>query len=247
MKILGGVIGAVLGFIAGIFAYEVLGLANKHDPIASGMIALLVFGPMGAIAGTVLGTKVAMMATGPRAARQPGDGVASAANGQSAAGKDAATGNAGLAKNSLKSLGIVFGGVVVAGVAYYVYAVATATPWLKPGGVVLQFEIRYPAGTVPPAAKDISFELQTDINTMPGEVHAARFRNDGDRPVIAGEVDLAFRKSNRQLEVKMPGRMDRTYQIRLGDKAPHTAELGRWELHPDGSEFRYRAKWPGRG
>lgn len=152
-----------------------------------------------------------------------------------------------LTKNGLKSLGIAFGGVVVAGVAYYVYAVATATPWLRPNGVVLQFEIRYPAGTVLPAAKDIKFELQTDINTMPGEVQATRFRNDSDGPVIAGEVDLAFRTRNRQLEVKMPGRMDRIYQIRLTDKAPHMAEFGRWEPNPDGSEIRYRAKWPGRG
>ena len=55
---------------------------------------------------------------------------------------------------------------------------------------------------------------------MPGEVHAARFRNDGGRPVIAGQVDLAFRTRNRLLEVKVPRRMDRTYQIRLTDKAP---------------------------
>jgi hypothetical protein len=30
------------------------------------------------------------------------------------------------------------------------------------------------------------------------------------------------------------------------DKAPHTAALGRWDPHPDGSEIRYRAKWPGK-
>jgi hypothetical protein len=39
--------------------------------------------------------------------------------------------------------------------------------------------------------------------------------------------------------------MDRTYRVRLSARAPHSATLGRGEPHPDGSEFRYRAKWPG--
>ena len=81
---------------------------------------------------------------------------------------------------------------------------------------------------------------------MPGETRAERFRRDGEREVIAGEVELAFRARERQLEMKIAGRPDRVYQIRLTDKAPHTADFGRWETHPGGSEIRYGAKWPGR-
>jgi hypothetical protein len=231
MKILGGVIGAVIGYLAGITVFSLLDMGNRNDPIMSGFLALLVAGPIGLLAGVIGGTRLGIAIARGRAK----DSAAVAGNA-----------GAGLAKNSLISLGIVLACVAVAGGGYYAYAVATATPWLRPGGVVLQFEVRYPAGTVLPAAKTITFELVTDINTMPGEVHAARFRNDGDKPVIAGEVDLAFRTRNRELEVKMPGRMDRTYQIRIPDTAPHASALGRWEPHPDGSEFRYRAKWPGR-
>ncbi|MDH6258597.1 hypothetical protein [Bradyrhizobium sp. BR13661] len=31
----------------------------------------------------------------------------------------------------------------------------------------------------------ISIELQTDLNTMPGEVSSAAFHRDGDQPMIA--------------------------------------------------------------
>ena len=231
MKILGGVIGAVLGYIAGVALFALLDLGNRNDPITSGFVALLIAGPIGLIAGTVGGTRLAMALTRKPVAESDGPAVE--------AGK-------GLAKNSLISLAIVVGCVTVAGVGYYAYAVATATPWLKPANMQLRFEVRYPAGTVLPPAKDIKFLLVTDINTMPGEVHADKFRSDGDKPVIAGSVDLAFRTRNRMLEVTMPGRPERTYQIRLDATPQHSADLGRWEPHPDGSEFRYRAKWPGK-
>ena len=72
------------------------------------------------------------------------------------------------------------------------------------------------------------------------------FRRDGDRPVIAGGVELAFRTAYRQLEIKTQGQPDRLYRIGLTAKAPYTADLGPWQPQADGSEIRYRAKWPGR-
>lgn len=234
MRIVAGVIGAVAGFFAGIAFYSVAGFENKYDPITSGLTALLIFGPLGMIGGLVLAIKLAMLATGPRAAARtaPDKGAAAQPAGES------------LLNGSLKSLAVVVGLIVVGGGGYAWYAIATATPWLY-GIVAMEFEIRYPPGTVLPPAKDMTFELQTDLNTMPGEARPEKFRNDGDRPVIAGQVDLAFRTRNRQLEVTMPGRPDRIYQIHLAAKPPHTKELGRWEPHPDGSEVRYRASWAG--
>jgi hypothetical protein len=135
-----------------------------------------------------------------------------------------------------------------ASTAYYVYAVTSATPWLNPNAAnpVLEFEIRLPAGMASPnSTRDIAIELQTDINTMPGEPRFNLFRRDGDRPVIAGDVELAFRTAHRHLEVKVKGQPDRLYSIGLSAKAPHTSELGPWQPNIDGSEIRYRAKWPG--
>ena len=99
---------------------------------------------------------------------------------------------------------------------------------------------------MPNSVRDIAIELQTDINRMPGEPRLNRFRSDGDRPVIAGDVELAFRTAHRQLEIKVKNQPDRLYSIGLPAKAPHTSELGPWQPNIDGSEIRYRAKWPGR-
>jgi hypothetical protein len=99
---------------------------------------------------------------------------------------------------------------------------------------------------LPNSAREMAIELQTDINRMPGEPRFNQFRSDGDRPVIAGDVELAFRTAHRQLEIKVKDQPDRLYLIGLSAKAPHASELGPWLANGDGSEIRYRAKWPGR-
>ena len=71
---------------------------------------------------------------------------------------------------------------------------------------------------------------------MPGEPRFNQFRSDGDRPVIAGDVELAFRTAHRQLEVKVKDQPNRLYAIGLSAKAPHASEFGPWQPNIDGSE-----------
>jgi hypothetical protein len=223
LQVAGGVVGAVVGFIATLLILELVGFGNRADPIMSGILALLVIAPLGAIAGLVLGTTLARRMRG---------------------GESTGT----LLFNSLKALAVVVALCVAAGTSYYFYAVTTATPWLNPNAAtpLLVFEVRLPTGAaLPNSARDMAIELQTDINRMPGEPRFNRFRSDGDRPVIAGDVELAFRTAHRQLEIKVNGQPDRLYSIGLSAKAPHTSELGPWQPNIDGSEIRYRAKWPG--
>ena len=224
LQIAGGVVGAIAGFVATPLVLELAGFGNRADLITTGLLALFVFAPAGALAGLVLGTKLAM--------RMRGDE------------------NAGsLASNSLKAFGALVVFCVVAGSAYYVYAVTTATPWLNPNAAnpILEFEVRLPAGTAQPGSvRDIAIELQTDINSMPGEPRFNQFRRDGDRPVIAGDVELAFHTAHRQVEVKVKDQPNRLYPIGLSAKAPHASEFGPWQPNSDGTEIRYRAKWPGR-
>ena len=223
LQVASGVVGAVVGFIATLLIPELVGFGNRADPITSGILALLVLAPLGALAGLVLGTTLARRLRG---------------------GESTGT----LLRNSLKALAVVVGLCVAAGTAYYVYAVTAATPWLNPNAAtpLLVFEVRLPAGTaLPNSARDIAIELQTDINRMPGEPRFNQFRSDGGRPVIAGDVELAFRSAHRQLELKINGQPDRLYRIALSAKAPHTSEPGPWQPNIDGSEIRYRAKWPG--
>jgi hypothetical protein len=219
-----GVAGAVAGYVAVFVLFSVLDFGNRADPITSGLLGLFVYSPIGAIAGAVFANWL-----------------------MTRSAKDA--GHDSVARNSLKSLGVL-ALLCVAGIAAYIaYAYATATPWLNPNGgnPLLVFEVRFPAGArVPVSAQGITVELQTDLNTMPGEVTPAAFYRDGDQPVITGEVELAFRTSHRQLAVNIQGQPGRIYPIDLTARAPHTPEFGTWRRLADGSEIRYRAKWPGK-
>jgi hypothetical protein len=223
LQIAGGVVGAVIGFVATLLLLELVGFGNRADPILSGILALLVFAPCGAIGGLVLGTALARRLRGEE-------------------NRD------GLLRNSLKASAVLIALCAAAGTTYYVYAVTTATPWLNPNAPnpLLVFEVRLPAGTaLPSSASDMAAELQTDLNIMPGEIRPDLFRRDDDRPVIAGHVQLAFRTAHRQLEIKIKGQPDRLYLIGLSAGAPHTPEFGTWQANRDGSEIRYRARWPG--
>ncbi|RTE89003.1 MULTISPECIES: hypothetical protein [Bradyrhizobium] len=219
-----GVAGAVAGYIATFVLLSFVDFGNRADPITSGLLGLFVYSPIGAIAGAVLAS---WLVTRPET--------------------DASNGS--VARTSLKSLGIVALFCVAAAATYLAYAYATATPWLNPNAAnpLLVFEVRFPAGvTVPASAQGITIELQTDLNTMPAELTPAAFHRDGDQPVIAGEVELAFRTSHRQLAVSIQGQPTRIYPIDLTARAPHTPEFGTWRRLADGSEIRYRAKWPGK-
>jgi hypothetical protein len=223
LQVAGGVVGAVIGFVATLLLLELIGFGNRADPIMSGVLALLLFAPCGAIAGLLLGTALA---------RRLGGGKNSE----------------GFFHSSMKASAVLIALCAAAGASYYVYAITTATPWLNPNAPnpLLVFEVRLPAGTaLPGSTSDIAAELQTDLNTMPGELQPDQFRSDGDRPVITGYVELAFRTAYRQLEIRIKGQPDRLYLIGLPAKAPHTPEFGPWQANADGSEIRYRARWPG--
>src|SRR5262245_35540868 len=186
MNILGGIVGAVIGFFAGIAFYAVGGFENKYDPIASGLTALFLFGPAGAIGGAFLGVKLVKTLRGQFGRKGAADGTESAAEQQitpaavSVAGNVAAspspvapaTGGS-VAKDGLKAIGIVVA-LVVAGVSIYaIYAYETATPWLNPKGatVVMPFEIRLAPGAALPAnPQDVKVDLWTDINQMHAEL-----------------------------------------------------------------------------
>jgi hypothetical protein len=225
LQVAGGIVGAVIGFVATLLLLELVGFGNQADPITTGMLALLLFAPCGAVGGLVLGAAAARRLR----AGENGDG---------------------LLHSSLKASAILIALCAAAGTFYYVYAVTTATPWLNPNAPnpLLVFEVRLPAGAaLPSLASDIAAELQTDLNTMPAEIRPDQFRRDDDRPVIAGHVELAFRTAHRQLEIKIKGQPARLYLIGLSAKAPHSREFGPWQANRDGSEIRYRARWPGQG
>ena len=226
LQVAGGVVGAVIGFVATLLLLELVGFGNRADPITSGMLALLVLAPLGAIAGLVArhgaGEAAARRRKHRRTSPQQPEGT----------------------RRCLIAL------CAAAGTSYYVYAVTTATPWLNPNAAtpLLVFEVRLPAGAaLPNSARDITIELQTDINTHAGrDPRFDQFRSDGDRPVIAGDVELAFRTAHRQLELKINGQPDRLYRIgtasqgaacvRSSDRGSRIPTAAKFAIAPNGRD-----------
>jgi hypothetical protein len=219
LPVLCGIAGAIVGFIVTLASAELfLDFGTRNDPIMAGLIGLLTAGA-GGVAGSFAGAAV----------------------GRHFAGKDLAPGT-----GSGWKVFLLVAALTVTGVAgYSVYAISTATPWLKPGGIVLVYEIRLPSGTSAEAAKKAEVDLQTAVNSMPYELHRNKRLVDGDPLVLAGLVDLAFRTAYRQLELKIPGQSVRSFDLKIAAEPKHSPQLGPWQKHPDGGEIRYRVVWPG--
>lgn len=219
MRVLSGLIGAVVGFFLTLFLLETIGFRIQGDPIMTGFLGILIGGLGGAV-GVVAATKLAIMRS----------------EGANAPGATAA---------SLKNLALVAALVGVGGFGYFLYSYVTATPWLRPGGIVLQYEVQMPNGTSLAVAQTAEIDLQTGQNSMPFSYHRNKKVIDGDPPMITGVVDLAFRTSSRQLELKIPGQPVRVFPLKLAAEPKHSPNLGAWQKHPDGGEVRYRVRWPG--
>ena len=103
--------------------------------------------------------------------------------------------------------------------------------------------------------------LLTDKNTMFGEFKPRQsVRKEGNVWVFAGNVEMYFRTSNRQLELTLENKTKLTYRIDLSRTPSHSKTLGPW-LRPefiaepgkspvragpqDGYEMRYRAAFNG--
>ena len=95
----------------------------------------------------------------------------------------------------------------------------------------LDFEIRLPPGaTLPANAGAIRIELSTERNSMPGEIFPARTREEENRVVIAGSVELYYRSSWRLLALDMPaGEPSRIFRISLPARPGHMREHGPWQ------------------
>lgn len=236
LAVLGGILGAALGWTAAAFITVVitgyLGVSDFEG--ARGMLAVWGIGPFGGLLGLIGGIWLVLRARGLRTF-----------------------------KAAAIRMPLVIGGIaaLTAGGLWIAYEMR---PNLNDNGAppLLLFEIRLPAGTEIPASRDaIGINLATEKNTMPGVVFTGQDRMDGDRPVITGSVEMYFRSSWRLLELKLPGEPDRLFVLKLASRPGHDKEFRDWEhvTHvadtgdnrpriagpQDAFDIRYRVAWPG--
>lgn len=236
LAVLGGILGAALGWAAAAFAAIVvsgyLGVSDFEG--ARGMGAIFGIGPIGGLAGLVGGIWLVLRTRGVR----------------------------GFKAQATRMPLVVFG--IMALVSGGLWMAYELRPHLNDNGAPprLLFEIKLPAGTKLPASRDaIGINLATENNTMPGALVAGGDRMDGDRPVITGSVEMYFRSSWRLLELKLPGEPDRLFVLKLASRPGHDKEFRDWEhvTHvadtgdnrprmagpQDAFDIRYRVAWPG--
>jgi hypothetical protein len=93
------------------------------------------------------------------------------------------------------------------------------------------FEIRMPPGTkLAPDRRDVEIELNTDRNTASAYKSKEQYQyNDGDRPVISGGVELAFRTTSRIIVLKRNGEPDLLFRLNLSGSPGHTDDFGPWQ------------------
>jgi MFS family permease len=232
--ILGGLVGAVVGWIAAAaIAIVVSGYFGVSDFEGQrGMAAIFFFGPIGGIVGLVVGTWFALRLR-----------------------SGAKVGSKGLA---LRLLVVI---IAIAGLAIAAFTLLYRfNPILNPNGLAprLAFEIKLPAGSAVPA-KGIEVNLNTERNTMPATLIAGAAPDESGRPVLSGSVELYYRSSWRIVELKIANTPEHLFVLRTGARPGHDDDFGNWEHvsnvgngtdHPrlatpeDAYDIRYRVIWP---
>lgn len=205
LAILAGIVGAALGWtIAAVLAIGVgslLGMSNFEG--ALGMQAVFGAGPIGGLVGLVLGIWLVLRRRG----RASGTGLAW----------------------RIPVVILAIAGLV-AGVAFYLYETRTNLGTSSSGAPRLDFEIRLPprvALSIPPSR--IRIQLNTEHNQMPGQVFEKGGRQDRERTVVVGSVELAFRSSWRLLEVIVsPAEPALIFDLKLPARPGHMRDFGPW-------------------
>lgn len=231
LALLAGIAGAALGWFAAaaltIFIGGVIGISDFEG--GRGMLAVWGIGPLGGLAGLLLGIILVLRKRGGYRA-------------------------GGLAWRTP----FVIAGVLALGAAGLWVAYETR-PVLNTDGPAprLVFEVRLPPGLAP--ADGVNAELHTEKNRMPALISREPPRMVDGRAVIAGSVELYYRSGWRLLEVKMPGQDDRLFRLGLPANPRRSTEFGGWERaqftaapglsqprkagREEAFEIRYRVIW----
>jgi hypothetical protein len=237
MALLAALVGLALGFafgaaVAGLLA-PALGIKSFEG--ASGYFAVFIGGPVGGLAGMVLGAFLVLRRAGQRIGKRRGGAIAGGV--------------------ALVLVGVV--AVAAAGLG----AFWLMRPLVNANGPAPQlvFEIRLPPGVAPPARDRDAVELQTAKNRMPATLAAGR-RDEG-RDVLAGSVEIYYRTWRRTLVLRLPDKTDVLFDLPLGLTPDHAKEFTAWRradhiaragdevarraTAADAYEIRYRVAWAG--
>ncbi len=237
IAIIAGIVGAALGWVVAAALALLIGdlfdVSNFEGGL--GMLAVLGIGPIGGLIGLVAGVWFTLRWRG----------------------------HVGLGAVAWRiPVVIVATASLLACAMWYFYEMRPNLSTSHGGTPRLEFEIRLPPGTVPatPLSR-IRIELNTENNRIPGLLFDKAGRQEGDRLIIVGSVELHYRSSWRLLELIMADNEPaRIFDLKLASRPRHMKDFGPWRrvdfiakgaeqpkpaTDADAYEIRTRVAYPG--
>jgi MFS family permease len=205
VRLLGGLVGAFAGFVAGaLVSYQIMAWMGVSDFEGQRAItAAILFGPIGGLIGTVLGSVLALRLTA----------------GSSSAG-------ASVFWSGLSLVVLIAVGGAGLGLAW----LGSDRPLGNNGPAPrLLFEIRVPNDmNISDNGRGVRVTLDTDRNQMPAEMSGRPADPGGEWLVLAGEVELYYRTSQRLLVVDFGDGKQHIFDLGLPASPSQTKEWGPW-------------------
>jgi hypothetical protein len=201
LSLLAGIVGAAAGWVAAAALTILLGgyLGVSDFEGGRGMLAVWGIGPLGGLAGLLLGIVLVLrMRGGYRAG--------------------------GIAWRTPLVVAAIL--AIAAAGLWWLYE---TRPVLDTGGPapLLAFEVRLPPGVAP--GDGIKAELHTENNKVPASLSREPPRMENGRSILPGSVALTYRSGWRLLEVRVPGQDDRIFRLGLPASPRRTTAFGNWE------------------
>ena len=218
LALLAGIAGTLIGYFGAAAIGAALAAAFRMSSFegASGYFVAFVAGPIGAIAGLVLGMYLVLRFYG---------GIT---------GFPALAGRMALIVAAIASLAT--GAIML--------RLATLDPFINQAKPQLLFELRFPAGFSPDKAAKAGVELQSGDSNSPARFDSDATLAGG-RLVRRGSAEIFRRASNRLLTLRIPGEPDRLFRLAIKPVPEHADALGTWQrtdlVFPDGAERSHPA------
>lgn len=202
-----GILGAAIGFVAALFAGDIvtrmMGVSDFEG--GRGMLLVFVIGPAGGLVGLIAGVTTAFVL---RSRGVDTGGVV------------------------VKVIGMIVLIAACLAAAPRLYGVLFPPDMLGTGNnhPVIDFELRLPAGVAVPADRQlVRVTLSSDKGATDAELAEGWRRVEDGRTVIAGSVPVYFRSGSRLLVLRLPLEPDRIFRLALRPDPRRTAELGPWQ------------------
>ena len=223
MRIIIGFLTGVLGLIAGWFglAMLVIALAGEDRDGGIAMGAFFQIGPIGGVAGFILGVLLFIRFGQTRR-------VAAAAAGD-AANSEAASAPIPARRRVAWPFALVVV-LVCAGLSYWGWYVFIRSPYLTHGYMTLALQIKLPPGMALPAATDdVHITVDeggqwTDVMFAPGW-HGT----DGGSKVILATATLSYKSYHRNVTFEMPGVALENWTLELPNDPDPMADFSPWK------------------